>query len=242
MNISILFPFIAAIIMTVVLSNVASPSIIQQIKATKIENQIIVVQKALFEAICRYITLEGVYPASIDDLITADYFPASSNNNGFGGVFSFTINSTKGTVDIFTVITDVSARNAFINSYKNTFKPTYVSDDTVLTRFVIPTSVMHGNGQFMTGIPVQSATPSASAYRYWYDTSGTYAILRISDGYSWRNIGTVENTTVGSVLAETSLTGDENVSKNGDIKYIYENATSSVVKYIFYGENWHKAQ
>ena len=41
---------------------------------------------------------------------------------------------------------------------------------------------MHGNGQFMAGIPVQSTAPSASGYKYWYDTSGTQVVLKMSDG------------------------------------------------------------
>lgn len=34
------------------------------------------------------------------DLNTKGYFPSNSNNNGFGGSFSFTIDSTKGTIKI----------------------------------------------------------------------------------------------------------------------------------------------
>ena len=203
MGLSVLFPIIAAILMLSILGKTVAPSVIQQIKTTKVDAQVIQTEKAIFEAICRYITLEQSNPTTMNDLITKNYFKATDNNNGFGGAFSFSIDSAKGTVTITTDIADATARAAYINSYKNTFRPTQGSGNYVNTTFVIPTSIMHGNGQFMAGIPVQSTAPSASNYKYWYDTSGTEAVLKMSDGSSWKSVAS--NSSSGGGSAPTSL-------------------------------------
>lgn len=236
MNISILFPIIAAIIMMVILSNTVTPSIIQQIKSTKVENGI-TVEKALYEAICRYITLESSIPSLID-LTSKNYFPSISNNNGFNGAFDFSIDAFKGTITIFTDIADSTARAQYLNSYKNTFKPVLVNTQTVSTTFIIPTSIMHGNGQFMTGIPVQSVAPDPSTNRYWYDTSGDYVYLKMSNGFLWKNIATSEPTSVGNVA---SGTGSLSSGMTGDVKYAFDSVQNEVVKYIYYSGEWHKS-
>lgn len=239
MGYTALFPIIAAIILGALVMKQVSPSVTDSIKVQKVDSQIIQTQKAIFEAIQRYITLESANPATMDDLITKSYFPASSNTNGFGGSYSFVIDSAKGTVVISTEIADSYARSSFINSYKNTFKPVQGAGDFVDTTYVFPTSVFHGNGQFMAGIPVQSSAPNAATNKYWYDTSAPEVLLKMSDGTNWKTVATTVTapSTVGSpVLASTgdlSLTADE-----GTIKYVYDSSSDTIQQYAYYGGNW----
>lgn len=241
MGLSVLFPIIAAILMLSILGKTVAPSVIQQIKTTKVDAQVIQTEKAIFEAICRYITLEQSNPTTMNDLITKNYFKATDNNNGFGGAFSFSIDSAKGTVTITTDIADATARAAYINSYKNTFRPTQGSGNYVNTTFVIPTSIMHGNGQFMAGIPVQSTAPSASNYKYWYDTSGTEAILKMSDGSNWKSLasstfsGGSASTKLGQIITSSDL---PTTAESGDIKYVYDSISNTIQQYVYYNGNW----
>ncbi len=242
MGLSVLFPIIASILMLSILGKTVAPSVIQQIKTTKVDAQVIQTEKAIFEAILRYITLEQTNPASMNDLITKNYFQSASNNNGFGGTFSFTIDAAKGTATISTEIADSTARTAYINSYKNTFKPVQGSGNYVNTTFVIPTSVMHGNGQFMSGIPVQSTAPNASNYKFWYDTSGAEVVLKMSDGSSWKNVAT--NSAAGGGTAPTSLGTITTTSElpataeSGEIKYVYDSTSNTIQQYSYYKGNW----
>lgn len=238
-----LIPIIAGILMIGILAKTVAPSTIQQIKTTKVDTQIIQTQRVIYEAVCRYITLKGTNPASLNDLITAGLFQSSSNNNGFGGTYSISIDSTKGTLIVTTDIADASARIAFINSYKNTFKPVQGSGNFVNTTFVLPMSVMHGNGQFMTGIPVQSAAPSASAHKFWYDTSGTEAVLKMSDGATWKSVASASSSTGGaspSSLGTIATSGSlaTTTGTSGDIKYVYDSATNSIQQYAYYNGGW----
>lgn len=241
-----LIPIIAGILMIGILAKTVAPSTIQQIKTTKVDTQIIQTQRVIYEAVCRYITLKGTNPTSLNDLITAGLFQSSSNNNGFGGTYSISIDSTKGTLIVTTDIADASARTAFINSYKNTFKPVQGSGNFVNTTFVFPMSVMHGNGQFMTGIPVQSAAPSASAHKFWYDTSGTEAVLKMSDGATWKSVASASSSSsstggasassLGTIITSGSLATTTGTS--GDLKYVYDSATNSIQQYAYYNGGW----
>ncbi len=241
MGLTTLMPIIAGIIMLFTLGKTVAPSQIQQIKTSKIEAQVIGTEKAIFEAICRYITLEGANPSTMNDLITKNYFQSNSNTNGFGGTYSFSIDSTKGTVTITTDISDSAARTSYINSYKNTFKPVQGSGNYVNTTFVIPTSIMHGNGQFMTGIPVQSTAPSASSNKFWYDTSGTYVVLKMSDGSSWKAVSG-SSTSATSVASSSIVSGTSSLpttnNSTGDVKYVYDSASNSMQEYMYYNGGW----
>lgn len=228
-------------VVTIFAGKQVTPSITEMIKTTKVDTQVIQTEKAIFEAVCRYITLKGTNPSTLNDLITEGYFQSSSNNNGFGGTYSFSIDSTKGTVTITTDIADSSVRTAFINSYKNTFKPIQGSGNYVNTTFVIPTAIMHGNGQFMAGIPVQSTAPSASGYKYWYDTSGTQVVLKMSDGSSWKTVSG-SSTSATSVPSSSIVSGTSSLPTTntnvGDTKFVYDSASNSMQEYMYYNGGW----
>jgi hypothetical protein len=151
------------------------------------------------------------------------------------------IDAAKGTVAISTDIADETARTSYINSYKNTFKPVQGTGNTVITTFVIPTSVLHGNGQFMAGIPVQSTAPSAATNKYWYDTSGTSAVLKMSDGLSWK---TVSNpTATASVTGGTVYTTKEamaaDTSSASTVRQAFNSVTNTVETYTLYNGQWY---
>lgn len=242
MGFSQIMLLMASILIAGLLSKTIAPSAIQQIKSTKIDTQVIQTEKAIYEAVCRYITLYGANPTSLNDLITTNLFPSSSNNNGFGGTYSISIDSTKGTLTITTAIADSLARTAFINSYKNTFKPVQGSGNNVNTTFVLPTSVMHGNGQFMAGIPVQSTAPSASSNKFWYDTSGQEVVLKMSDGSSWKTVAGTSNNSSTSISSSSIVTGTNSLpttnNNTGDIKYVYDSASNSIQQYAYYNGGW----
>lgn len=238
---SALFPVITAVILGAIALKQVSPSMIDSIKVQKVDTQVIQTEKAIFEAIQRYITLEGAHPASMTDLTSKNYFPSTANINGFGGNYSFTIDANRGTVTISTEIADAYARNSFINSYKNTFKPVQGTGNYVNTTFVLPTSVMHGNGQFMAGIPVQATAPSAAAHRYWYDTSGTVVVLKMSDGSGWKALPNVTSSGVAATSTGTitdSGTLPTVTAEDGDIRYVYDSETNTIQQYIYYNGSW----
>lgn len=242
---SALFSVVAAVVLGGIALKSIAPSVVDSIKVQKVDSQIIQTQKAIFEAVQRYITLEAANPATMNDLITKNYFPSSANINGFGGSYSFTIDAAKGTLVISTEIADTYARSSFINSYKNTFKPIQGSGNYVNTTYVLPTSVMHGNGQFMAGIPIQSTAPNASAYKYWYDTSGTEAILKMSDGSAWKTVASVTSgtssgtsaTSLGTTIATTSDLSSS-TGETGDIKYVYDSGSNTIQQYAYYNGGW----
>ena len=241
-----LFSVIAAMVIAGIALKQVQPSLIEGIRAQKVDSQIIQTEKVIFEAVQRYITLEGSNPPDMATLISKGYFPSVANTNGFGGVYSFVIDSSKGTLTVSTDISDSSARTSFINSYKNTFKPVQGSGNTVSTTFILPTSVMHGNGQFMAGIPIQSTAPSAATYKYWYDTSGTEAILKMSDGTNWKTVASVTSgtstggtsaTSIGTTIGTTS-TLSSTTGTTGDVKYVYDAASNTIQQYAYYNSGW----
>jgi hypothetical protein len=184
MGLATLTQIIASIIMMTMISTAVAPSVIQQIKSTKVETNIIKKEQVIYEAVCRYIQLENSIPSSITDLISKGYFNSINNNNSFGGSFDFNINSTKGTMTIYTTINDNVAKTTFINSYKNTFKPVDVGSNVVNSEFVLPFSILQLNPQIIAS----SSQPSASIYKFWYDTSGTQVVLKVSDGTTWKTV------------------------------------------------------
>lgn len=238
-----LFSVVAAVVLGSIAIKSVSPSIVDSIKVQKVDSQIIQTQKAIFEAVQRYMTLEGTHPASMNDLIVKNYFPSIANTNGFGGTYSFAIDAAKGTLTISTEIPDAFARSSFINSYKNTFRPVQGAGDYVNTTYVLPTSVIHGNGQFMTGIPVQSTAPNASTNKYWYDTSGTEAILKMSDGSSWKAVASATSssggtapTTISSISSSSSTLPTS--ADEGTLKYVYDSQSNTIQQYAYYNGGW----
>lgn len=190
----------------------------------------------IFDAIWHYQVVKKMWPNSMADLTTNNFYPTSSNNNGFGGVYGFDVNISTGIVNIYTNIQDAQARSAYVGWYKNTFKPVDLNDanGTVKTTYVISTAILHGNGQFMSGIPVQP-TPPASSSVYWYDTSSAYTQLRMYDNgtATWKIVSNpTQITSDGNVttLAQLPLTGNN----NGDVRNIYDSTTNTIQQYTWY--------
>jgi type II secretory pathway pseudopilin PulG len=165
--------------MTAIIGSQVAPSMIEQIKATKVEAKAINNQEVIFEAVKRYITMKQTSPTSLQDIIDEKFLNEKVNDNGFGGGYSIEIVGSKGLLKVKTTIEDPKAQEIFLNSFKNKFIPTRVVGKTneFETTFVIPTDIMHGRGLFMTGIPVQSTPPSDTSLKYWYDTMFFFIFL-----------------------------------------------------------------
>ncbi|MDY0179723.1 hypothetical protein [Aliarcobacter skirrowii] len=202
MGINFLLPIIAGIVMTIMVGAQVAPSIVDNIKAKKVEYATINNQDMIFEATKRYITLTQTNPSSINDLINGGFLDSTKNNNGFGGTYTISVDGTKGILTTSTKIDDPTAQKLFLKSFNNKNTPTQISGTSNFeTKYILPTSLMHGSGLFMNGIPVQATAPDKIKYKYWYDSSGTKVILKMSDGTNWK---------------EVQLVGDDNVKLSGN--------------------------
>ncbi|WP_066355115.1 hypothetical protein [Aliarcobacter skirrowii] len=202
MGINFLLPIIAGIVMTIMVGAQVAPSIVDNIKAKKVEYTTINNQEVIFEAFKRYSTIELASPSSIDDLINKGYMNEAHKKNGFGEDYSISINETKGILNISTTITDDKARNLFLNSFNNKNKPT-CSGNICTTAYVIPTNFKHGSSWLMNGIPAQDSAPSASAYKFWYKTFDGKAILMVSNGTTWNEVQLSDSDIVRTSLDQT---------------------------------------
>lgn len=225
-------------------------STLNENRINKINEQTIETEKSLLESIKRYKIIEGSNPTSMNDLNTKGYFPIANNKNGFGETYSFSIDSAKGTVAISTNINDSKLRSSFVNSNKNIFQVTETAN-VVTTNFNIPTTDIPDGGDFLMGVPIQATAPSASTYKYWYDTSGTQITLKVSDGTNWANAlgssgggsgssNTTSNngasiTSLGSIATLNNL---QTTGTNGEIKYVYDSTNNSLSQYTYYNGIW----
>jgi alpha-tubulin suppressor-like RCC1 family protein len=260
------FKSIAMILSSLILGGIVaktvSPSIIDNIKKSKIEIQVVDKQNMLFESICRYIVKEKKNPVDMADLISKGYFLASFNDNGYGGTFSFVLDGYKGTLDISTTIADEKSRFFFINSKKNTFKPIEGVGGLVTTTYIFPTTIMHGEGAYMDGIPIQQDAPSLET-KYWYDTSSGKAILKMSDGNSWKDVVGLTSGGGGTTVAATNSryndlneglgTLKNNVTiynskdeltalsdtEEGQVKLVYDADAETFHEYVKIDNNWY---
>ena len=222
--------------MTVGLAQVA-PSISQAIYAKKIEVGI-GREEALMQQIVRFRALEGSYPNSITDLIDKGYWRSADNDNGFGGSYSFAVDSNKGQISISTTIADDDQRRQYLNNYRHIFRPVDGGSGVVSTTFVMPTTGSMGAPLAVSGnIPVSSTAPAAATNTWWYDTSGSTAVLKVSDGASWKtaNAGGSGPTTDNIV---TSTTGLPATGTAGELRYVYNSTSGSMNSYVWYNGNW----
>ena len=182
MGMNMILSIIMGIAMTAIIGSQVAPSMIEKVKATKVEAKAINNQEVIFEAVKRYITMKQTNPTTLQAIINEQFLHPSINNNGFGGGYSIEIDGSKGLLKVKTTIEDQKAQEIFLNSFKNKFIPTRVGTTNEFeTTFVIPTDIMHGRGLFMTGIPVQATPPTDTSLKYWYDTSGKEVALRMYD-------------------------------------------------------------
>jgi putative transcriptional regulator len=246
MGMNTILMLIMGIAMTAIIGSQVAPSMIEQIKATKVEAKSINNQEVIFEAVKRYITMKQTNPTSLQDIIGEQFLNAKVNDNGFGGGYSIEIDGSKGLLKIKTTIEDSKAQEIFLNSFKNKFIPTRVGTTNEFeTTFVIPTDIMHGRGLFMTGIPVQATPPTDTSLKYWYDTSGKEVALRMYDPKSetWKKVAGTGGSGSISESALVDASGD-NFTKDtlpttnaevGEIKYAYDSTTNSIQEYIYTG-------
>ncbi len=247
MGINIILPLIMGIAMTVIIGSQVVPSYIEKIKIAKVENQTINNQEVIFEGVQRFITMKQRNPVDLREVVEEGFLNEKVIENGFGGEYTIKIEETKGLLKVRTFIEDKTSQETFLNSFKNKFKPIQIGTNEFETTFVIPMDVMHGSGLFMTGIPMQTNEPDKNKYKYWYDTNGEEAILKISDGDKWIPISKGENNNKGN--GSTSINKDDivvtnddlwnfNDAKEGDIKYAYDDTTKSIQEYVYYKNRW----
>lgn len=246
MGMNMILSIIMGIAMTAIIGSQVAPSMIEKVKATKVEAKAINNQEVIFEAVKRYITMKQTNPTTLQDIINEQFLNSKVNDNGFGGGYSIEIDGSKGLLKIKTTIEDPKAQEIFLNSFKNKFIPTRVGTTNEFeTTFVIPTDIMHGRGLFMTGIPVQATPPTDTSLKYWYDTSGKEVALRMYDPNSntWKKVagtsgsgsiseGALVDTSGNNFTKDTLPTTDAEV---GEIKYAYDSTTNTIQEYIYTG-------
>lgn len=239
MGINSFLPIIATIIMSVIIASTITPSVINKIKSTKVETRTINNQNLIFEAVKRYMTLKVSTPTKIEDLIIEGFIDNKINDNGFGGTYTISIDQNKGTLTISTFIDDIDAQKAFSKSFKNKHIPLQVdTTNEFRTIFILPTTIMHGNGQFITGVPIQATPPTNTDIKYWYDTSGANIILKIFDGTQWKNVLSSSAVKIDPNNIVDNPTDLPTTGVNiGDIKYAYDEISVSIKKYIYMNVN-----
>lgn len=241
----VLITAILGIVLSVLTLGQVAPSISQMIVGKRVEiglNR----EKALMQQIVRYQAVEGTWPATVADLVTKGYWKTSDNNNGFGSGYTFTVDSAKGLITISTTIADATKRAQYLNNYRHVFRPIDVGGGVVNTTFITPRAGAAGAPVPTTGsIPISATAPNAATNTYWYDTSGSSAVLKVSDGVSWMVATT--SSSGGGITAPS----DSNIIANiaalpatgatGDIRYVYSAAGNSLNAYVYYNGQWVQA-
>ena len=226
---------IAGFALTVLALGQVTPSAIEMINAKKFEigvNR----EEALMQQIVRFKTITGAYPANIAALVSAGYWRAADNDNGFGSSYSFSIDQTKGVVTVTSAISDATKRAQYINNFRHKLKPTDVGGNNVAKTFIFPNSGSLASPVPVPGsIPVASVAPAAATNTWWYDTSGTVAVLKVSDGSSWRNANSTQSTapTTDNIVTTLPASG-----VSGDIKYLYNSTNQTLTSYVRYNSQW----
>jgi type II secretory pathway pseudopilin PulG len=244
--------------MTGILSTTIGPSVVEKIKATKVESTTINNQEAIFEAVQRYITLEQKDPdnsggtSALQKVINQGYLNANANNNGFGGTYSIVVDNTKGILKVQTSISDAKAQTMFLNSFKNKFKPNCIGGLDVKgvctsgdfeTEFVIPMNVKHGSGLFMTGIPIGDNAPTNDS-KYWYDTCKGLATLKMkADNGTWKVVAMGGGSSISedSLYSSGSVNSKEDIKAStgsyiGETKYAYDSTINTIQEYVYTGD------
>ena len=215
-----------------------APSFLSQIYAKKIDSGI-AREENLMQQIIRHRDVTGSYPSNMAALIAAGYWKSADNDNGFGAGYEFSVDSSKGQILVSTTISDSIQRAQYISNYQHVFKPVDAGGGLVTTTFVMPTSGSIGTPIAMTSsIPSSATAPDAASNTWWYDTSGTTAVLKVSNGVSWANAdssGAVSPTPANVV---TGVAGLPATANSGDIRYVLNTVTGTVTPYIYFGGQW----
>lgn len=227
-----------------------TPSVSNATHAKNIDTGL-VRETALTQQIIRYKALEGTYPSTVADLVAKNYWRDADNDNGFGGSYSFTVDSGKNLVTISTTIADTPSRTKYLASYRRSFTPVDQGSNVVSTTFVMPSAGATGALPPPTGsIPAASTAPSATTNSYWYDTSGSTAVLKVSDGSVWTaaTIASSGGSASGGGIAApsasnivASVSALPTTATTGDVRYVYNAATSSINTLFYYNGAWAQA-
>ena len=230
---------ILGFILSIMALGSVAPSIGQAIYAKKVEIGISR-EEALMQQVIRYRAITGSYPATVADMVTAGYWSTNDNDNGLGGTYTFSVDNSKGLIEISTLISDTAQRAQYINNYRHVFKPVDMTGGVVKTTFIMPSAGSMGAPLPIAGaIPVSATAPSAASNTWWYDTSGATASLKVSDGVTWKaaaSTGASGGPSADNIVASAitlPATGTD-----GDIRYMYNSGTSSLSSYVWYNGSW----
>lgn len=236
MGINTILPIIAGVLMTTLVGTAIGPSVIEEIKVTKVENLTINNQELIAEGVKRYITIEKKTPINLDEVISKGYLSSSINNNGFGEKYEINIDKNKGLLNITTIITDPIIQEIFLNNTESEYTPTKLEDNKFNTSYILPLEIMHGSDDLMATIPIQNTPPcgidpvcTEDNSKFWYDTSGGEVSLKGYDDNSktWKIISD------GSENGVYSSTIPNLTAEIGDKQYSYDSTTNIIQEYIY---------
>ena len=222
-----------------------APSIQMAIYAKATQNNLSR-EEALAQQIILFQDKEGTAPSSVQDLITKNYWRASDNDNGYGSGYSFSLDTAKGILTIDTTIANSAARAVYLGSALHTYKPSEKSAGVVSTTFIIPSRGSVGSQLSVPGrIPASSTAPDPASNTYWYDTSGSSAVMRVSNGSSWLAAAVSGSSGTGSSslsLDTSKIVSDPTAlpttANDGDVRYIFNAVSNTLDTLTYYNGGW----
>jgi hypothetical protein len=238
-------PFLITTLIGIVLAVMSLGSVTPSVSNTILAKSVEVGvgrEAALVQQIIRFKAVTGSYPNTVADLVSANYWSAADNDNGFGGVYAFSVDPVKNLITVSTTIADAARRAQYLGSFKHAFKPLDLGSGLITTTHVIPSTSGFGAPTPTSGaIPVTATAPDAATNTYWYDTSsGTSAVLMVSNGSTWSlasmgSGGIAAPNASNIVNSVTSLPGTATV---GEVRYVYDAASNQLVTYVYYNGGW----
>lgn len=243
----IYFVSILGVLIAVAGAGAITPSVSNSVKARSVETTI-AREHALVQQIIRFRAANGSYPADMNALVSAGFWKAADTPNGFGGAYSFTVDSAKNTITLTSSISDATTRSNYLSSVRHAFAPVHVGSGQVSKTFVIPNK--DAAGALLPSpsqIPAQAAAPSPATNSYWYDTSGSTAILKVSNGTGWvastsqgsssggGSQGTPAPTSSNIVTGAASLPSQ---GQNGDVRYVYDSSNKTMTTVVYFNGSW----
>lgn len=192
--------------------------------------------EAIYNAVVNYISKNGTAPSSMADLTNNGFLPSTATSNGDGGTYSFVVDQTLGTVAISTTFSTQAIMQSHLANYKNSIKPVNTTGNTVVTTYVLPSSV----GQFFLQAYTGPTAPSSSQYSRWYDTSGSTVVLKLYDSASgtWKATSTTTASSVGTIYSSPTALYST-VGTSGEIRYAYDTTSNALQSYTYYNGAWY---
>ena len=86
----------------------------------------------------------------------------------------------------------------------------------------------------------RSATaPNPASSTYWYDTSSTAAVLKVSDGTKWVAANTTSGTTpTADTIVASAAALPTTGNTTGDLRYVYDSGGNVLNTYVWYNGAW----